>query len=263
MRCNLFTVMQQHTTTIVGGRPAPPVDLIRGASLFLDFDGTLVELAAKPDAVVVEHSLVEVLDDLNEALFGRLAIVTGRSLAEAESLLSPARLALSGSHGAEAAWPDGRRRQADRPTWLDPTISRLEAFSRDRPGVLVEIKPLGAALHYRQAPEAERACLRFAESLAETAHIHVLKGKMVVELRAPGWDKGVAIETFMGDRCMAGSTPIMFGDDVTDEAAFAKASQLGGAGVLVGKDRPTAARYRLDGVPEVRAWLEAALRIAG
>ncbi|WP_303542119.1 trehalose-phosphatase [Sphingomonas natans] len=254
--------MQHETTTLVEGKPAPPVDLIRGASLFLDFDGTLVEIADRPDAVIVDDRLRAVLTALDTALERRLAIVTGRPAAEVERLLGLARLSVSGSHGAEIVWPDGRRREAAPPAWLAPTVSRLEAFSRDRPGVLVEVKPFGVALHYRQAPEAELACQRFAESLTETSDIHLQRGKMVVEFRVPGADKGDAITAFMADRPMIGTRPIVFGDDLTDEAAFAAAKALGGIGVLVGDDRPSEAQYRLAGVPETINWLEAAARVA-
>jgi trehalose 6-phosphate phosphatase len=250
--------MQHETMTIVGGRLAPPVDLIRGASLFLDFDGTLVDIADRPDGVIVEDRLRRALSALDQALPGRLAIVTGRPLDEVADLLGIDGISFGGSHGAEMQWPDGRRLEAVPPAWLSPTISRLETFSRDRAGVLVEAKPFGVALHYRQAPDEERACRRFAESLAETSDIHLLNGKMVVELRVPGIDKGAAIQAFMAEAPMAGTRPIMFGDDVTDEAGFIMAGSLGGTGVLVGEDRPSAARYRLPSVARTLAWLESA-----
>lgn len=253
--------MQQETTSVVA-RPEPSADLIRGKSLFLDFDGTLVEIAERPDAVIVDDRLRRLLTALDKALSGRIAVVTGRPLAQIESLLGVAHLSLSGSHGAESAHPDGSRRSVEPPAWLEPTITRLEAFSRERPGVLVEVKPYGVALHFRQAPEAERACHAFAESLAQTSDIHLLKGKMVVELRLPGVDKGTAIRAFMADTPMAGTLPLVFGDDVTDEAAFVAAAALGGVGVLVGEDRPSAARYRLPDVAATLDWLEAAVEAA-
>ncbi|PZU06855.1 trehalose-phosphatase [Sphingomonas sp.] len=254
--------MQQETTTIVGGRLAPPVDLIRDASLFLDFDGTLVDIADRPEAVIVSDRLLGTLAALESALPGRVAIVTGRPLAQIAALLEIPQLVFSGSHGAEMLWPDGSRRDAQPPAWLAPTRSRLETFGRSRPGVLVETKPFGIALHYRQAPDEERACRSFAENLAEASDIEVLHGKMVVELRMLGADKGAAVATFMNEPPMAGTRPLVFGDDVTDEAAFAMARKLGGAGVLVGADRPSAARYRLEGVTETIDWLAAATEAA-
>lgn len=246
---------------MVGGRLAPSVDLIRNASLFLDFDGTLVEIAARPDAVIVTDRVRAILTSLEAALPGRVAIVTGRPLAQVAGLLDVPALALSGSHGAEMLWPDGLRVDIAPPAWLAPTVSRIADFSEGRTGVLVEEKPFGVAIHYREAPDEERACLRFAESLAFSDDIEMLHGKMVVELRMPGADKGAAISAFMKHAPMAGTIPLVFGDDVTDEAAFAMARTLGGHGVLVGDERPSAARYRLPSVTDTLDWLEAAATV--
>jgi trehalose 6-phosphate phosphatase len=234
----------------------PPIDLLRRASLFLDFDGTLVELAARPDSILVDDRVRGVVRSLEAALNGRLAIVSGRSVSEIRGFLGDTALAISGSHGVELHWADGRRREVGQPAWLPAMIARMEAFGRSQPGVLVEVKPFGVALHYREAPAAEDACNRFAESLASD-DVHIQKGKMMVELRVAG-DKGDAVRTFMADPAMAGTVPIFFGDDLTDEPAFAAAAGLGGAGVLIGAPRESAARYRLDGVPATLAWLEAA-----
>lgn len=246
---------------MVGGRLAPPVDLIRNASLFLDFDGTLVDIAARPDAVIVTDRMRGTLSALEMALPGRVAIVTGRPLAQIASLLDIPNLAMSGSHGAEMLWPDGDRVDIAPPAWLAATTSRIAAFSEERPGVLVEEKPFGVAIHYREAPDEERACLRFAESLAFSDDIEMLHGKMVVELRMPGADKGAAVNAFMKRGPMAGTVPLVFGDDVTDEAAFVMARTLGGSGVLVGEERPSAARYRLRSVADTLDWLEAAATV--
>jgi trehalose 6-phosphate phosphatase len=241
-------------TTTSGG--PPPIDLLRGASLFLDFDGTLVELAARPDSILVDERVRGVVRGLGTVLDGRLAIVSGRSVSQIRGFLEEASLAISGSHGVELHWADGRRREVAPPDWLPAMIERMEAFGRGQPGVVVEVKPFGVALHYRETPAAEDACHRFAESMA-TDEIHIQKGKMMVELRVAG-DKGDAVRTFMRDPAMAGTVPLFIGDDLTDEPAFTAAAELGGAGVLVGDRRDSAARYRLDGVPATLDWLEAA-----
>jgi trehalose 6-phosphate phosphatase len=241
--------------TIARGGP-PPLDLLRGASLFLDFDGTLVELAARPDSIVVDGRVRAVIGVLGDALDGRVAIVSGRSVAQIRGFLGEGPLAVSGSHGVELHWADGRRRDVAAPEWLPAMIERMEAFGQSQPGVVVEVKPFGVALHYREAPDAEDACHLFAESMA-SGETHIQKGKMMVELRVAG-DKGDAVRTFMGDPALTGTSPFFFGDDLTDEPAFAVAAELGGAGVLVGEHRDSAACYRLDGVPETLDWLEAA-----
>jgi trehalose 6-phosphate phosphatase len=236
----------------------PPLELLNGASLFLDFDGTLVELAARPDAVSVDARLRAVLGALGRALDGRLAIVSGRSVAQIRELVGDDAPAISGSHGVEIEWADGRRRAPAPAEWLEPAVARMQAFSEERPGVLVEVKPFGVALHYRQAPDAEEASHELAASLAQGQDVHIQRGKMMVELRVAGADKGDAVRAFMADPAMVGTTPLFFGDDLTDEPAFVAAGELGGAGVLVGAERDSAAHYRLGGVGETLDWLDAA-----
>jgi trehalose 6-phosphate phosphatase len=88
----------------------------------------------------------------------------------------------------------------------------------------------------------------------------VQAGAMVSELRTPGPHKGDALRDVMAETPFNGFTPVMVGDDLTDEAAFAAAADLGGWGILAGRPRPTAALYRLDGVDAVMAWLLEGLR---
>ena len=87
--------------------PPPPAGLLRDASLFLDFDGTLVAIAARPDAVAVEHRLHVLLQKLGDRLGGRLAIVSGRAAANIRILLDDPALVIAGSHGAEILRPGG------------------------------------------------------------------------------------------------------------------------------------------------------------
>ena len=126
------------------------------------------------------------------------------------------------------------------------------------PGVLVEEKPLGVALHYRGAPNAEMVCHAAAKQAALETGMTLQFGKMLVELKPASGDKGSALLRFMKQPPFAGTRPIFIGDDVTDEHGFEAARELDGAGVLVGPDRPTAAIYRLEDVSAVRAWLHSA-----
>jgi trehalose 6-phosphate phosphatase len=241
--------------------PALPVapDLIAAdVSLFLDFDGTLVDLAERPDAVVVEPSLGRLVNALAERLDGRVAVVSGRSASAILSYLGiegSTPFAIAGSHGLELRWTDGRAEAPVRPEGLDEAIAAFEALAATLPGVMVEEKPFGAALHYRQAPDAGPACDALAEHVADNTGFAIQHGKMVVELRALGADKGDAVRRFMAEPPMAGTHPVFLGDDLTDEAGFRAAEELGGWGVLVGGPRATAARYRLAGVNEVHQWL--------
>lgn len=236
----------------------PPPDLLRGASLFLDFDGTLVELAATPDAVRVAEAVPEVLAALARLLDGRIAIVSGRSLAQIGDYLGT-DLAMSGSHGLEVAWTDGRTAAPEAPGWLPDAIEQAEALARRHPGMVVEKKPFGLALHYRGAPGAQEDCRVLAAALAGDDRI-VQAGKMVFEIRPAGADKGEAVRRFMADPAFRAGRPIFVGDDVTDEAGFAAARALGGTAILVGPARATAAAYRLDDVAATLDWLAAAAR---
>jgi trehalose 6-phosphate phosphatase len=235
----------------------PPHSLLEGAALFLDFDGTLVDLVRTPDAVLVDERLTRLLAELSERLDGRLAIISGRPVATLRELLPPA-LALVGSHGMEFVSSDGTIDVPLRPAVFAEIVDRMEQLAAERAGLIVEDKPLGAALHYRQSPEAEAACVELASALAEEHGLHLQPGKMMIEVRTPGGDKGTAIERLMREPDLRGARPLFMGDDVTDEPGFAAAARLGGAGILVGADRPTAARYRIADVAATLAWLEAA-----
>ena len=238
--------------------PEPPISLLTGASLFLDFDGTMVEIAASPSAVTVTDDLLDLLALLHSRLDGRLAIVSGRSATEVEELLSPLQLDIAGSHGLETRTGGGAMRLARRPDILDSVASKLRSLARQHPGVLVEEKPLGVALHYRQAPDAEPACREAIARLADLADLEVQPGKMVLELRPRGSDKGAAVLAMMTGSRFAGTRPIYLGDDLTDEPAFAAAETLGGVGVLVGELRETSASYAIPTVGETLKWLRQA-----
>lgn len=245
----------------IAGQPALPVPdlaLLDNASLFLDFDGTLVEIAAHPRAVRVDDRLRTLLGRLTSKLDGRLAIVSGRPIVQLLEFLGPSSMALAGSHGVELRWPDGSLTAPERPTVLSTVIQELARFQKAYSGVVIERKPFGVAIHYRGEPRAEDASRRVATSLAEAHGLVLQSGKMVFELRIPGVDKGGAVRTLLDSPGMAGTTPVFIGDDDTDEAAFVAATALGGAGILVGPPRSTAAQYRLNDVPATLAWLEAA-----
>ena len=242
--------------------PAPPRDLLRDAALFLDFDGTLVDLAPAPEDVRVDARLAALVARLSARMPQRVAIISGRPAEAILALFEAPGFAVSGSHGLEIHWPDGNREQPERPAALDRIVADMKLFAAQHPGVRVETKPLGAALHYRTCPEHEAASHALARHLAAETGLHLQTGKMMVEVRLPGADKGTALRALMQAPAMAGRRPIFLGDDDTDEPAMAAAAALGGAGILVGEARPTAAAYRLPDVAATLAWLEAAAKSA-
>ncbi len=233
----------------------PPPGLLAAASLFLDFDGTLVDLVDRPDQVNADPDLRALLARLARALPGRIAIVSGRSIAQLDAMLGDAAsgIALAGSHGAESR-VDGEHETAASPAALDAVAARMDAFAATRPGLVVERKSLGVALHHRLAPEHETDALGLARALAAEHGLVLQRGKMMGEVRAGG-DKGRAVTRLAAGAAMAGFPPLVFGDDVTDEAGFAAAVALGGAGVLVGEPRETQAIYALPDVAAIRSWL--------
>lgn len=241
----------------------PPIPTASNVALFLDLDGTLAPLAATPDAVLADPRRTGVLRGLDRALGGRIAIVSGRTLQEIDRIAGGAAHSASGVHGLERRRRDGSLDGAEASRHVADAVAAFEAFAVDHPGVLVEDKAVSAGLHYRQAPTAETAARALAQRISEDTGLDLQPGHMVLELKTPGADKGRAVTAFMTESPFAGSTPIMVGDDLTDEAGFRAATALGGYGVLVGPERQTAARYRLEDVEAVLTWLEAIAEARG
>lgn len=239
----------------------PPLDLLRGAALFLDFDGTLVDIQPRPDAVSVDDRLHRLVATLADRLDGRVAIVSGRSIEQLDALFGGLTLATSGSHGAELRAAGTGGEAPLRPASLDGVAATLQRFADQNPGTEVELKSFGIGLHYRGAPHMRDAADALTRELADAAELWRQEGKMVFEVRVPG-DKGAAIARFLDDAPFAGARPVFLGDDLTDEPGFAAVAERGGAGILVGPPRDTAATYRLNDVGEVLDWLDQAAEAA-
>ena len=222
----------------------------RPVALFLDFDGTLVEIAETPDAILVPDDLVRRLEDLGGRMDGRVALITGRSLSDIGEHLGRGSIRIVGSHGAE----HDDAAVAVSALSSDTTVA-IASLAARWPGLLVETKPHGIAIHYRQEPDAEAAVFSVMDDIAEREGLAVRRGKMVVELGPPQANKGRAVARLLDQPPYAGAIPVFIGDDVTDEDGFAAAAAAGGHGILVGAPRPTAAHYRLPGTREVYNWL--------
>lgn len=241
------------------GSPPPPEPLGGRDSLFLDLDGTLVGIRPRPEDVVAEAELLDLLPRVADRLGGRLAVVSGRAVADVDRILQGRVRCVAGVHGLEWRSEFGGQVQLAAED-LDPGVGEgARGFVETRPGMLVEDKGLGVALHYRNAPQHETAAVEFAERLAARHGLIARRGRMVVEVRSPAADKGRAIARFLAAAPFAGSRPVFVGDDVTDEDGFRLVEDLGGCGVLVGPPRPTAATRRLADEKAVRAWLQGSL----
>lgn len=242
----------------------PPLDLDRTA-LFLDYDGTLVEIAPTPDAALADPELIELLTALERRAGGALALISGRPVASLDGFLAPLRLVTAGLHGLDLRTADGRRLMSEVPhAELDRVRDAFAAFVRGRPGTMVEDKERSVVLHFRQAPAAEADAVALGERLARESGstLRLLHGKMVVELLPAGVDKGRAIAALVDLPPFRGRVPVYVGDDVTDEAGFRVVNDRGGTSVKVGLEGATEARFRLAGNRELREWLRAALRAA-
>lgn len=236
--------------------PAPPV-LADGVALFLDMDGVLAPMAPTPDGVGPVARRTAALRAVETRLAGRVAIVSGRTIVEIDRISDTALTSASGVHGLERRLKDGSiQRQAPDPG-VATALQAFRAFAAERPGVIVEDKGVSAGLHYRQAPDQTAAAKALAQRLQAETGLTLQPGHMVLELKTPGADKGTAVSAFMQDEPFKGAVPIMLGDDLTDEHGFEAAAALGGYGVLVGPERDTSARYRLEDVDAVLTWLEA------
>lgn len=228
-------------------------------ALFLDIDGTLLDLAPTPESVRVPACLPRRLRSLADRLGGALALVSGRTLESIDRLV-PGGLDAAGTHGAEWRFR-GRVLSlgADGPTTLESVARTLQERAQRMPGLRLEPKPKALALHYRLAPGLEAEALTLAEQAAKTlgSAFRLQAGKQVVEI-LPVWaGKGEAIRRFMGRPPYAGRTPVFAGDDLTDEDGFAAVNALGGISIRVGEGDRTQARYRLGSPAEMQAWLHA------
>ncbi len=221
-------------------------------ALFLDFDGTLADLALVPDGVIVEPWLPQALDRLRERLQGALAIVTGRPVSFIDDRMAPHRFDVAGLHGAEMRLAGHYEEEVVDQTPMRATVAWLKTLTEGT-HFIVEDKGLSVALHWRLAPEAEelaKSLMReVQERLGKTFRLQ--EGKFVMEAVPAHAAKGVAIEQLLKLPAYAGRAPVFVGDDVTDEHGFAVVRGLGGYSVQVGGD-VTLAQYKVRNPRAVR-----------
>src|SRR5215471_1094704 len=225
-------------------------------ALFLDFDGTIVTIANRPDDVRLDPETGEALADLNGLLEGALAIVTGREIATVDRFLAPLRLSIAGVHGLMRRDARGHTYAAAVDSGLPTAVERaVSPLLKKHPGLLVERKYGALALHYRDHPELEQASIDAMESVVgELPETEVKRGKMVVEVKAAGGNKGAAIADFLNEKPFAGRLAVFAGDDVTDEDAFVLVNARDGISIKVGPGT-THATFRTSGTAEFLEWL--------
>lgn len=225
--------------------PSPRHDM----ALFLDFDGTLVDIAQAPDAVLVPPDLPVDLRRVRDLLGGALAIVSGRPLSALDKYLGAAGLVFVGEHGAI------RRNPGDRPSletsmWPSEWNVALDLFAAENPSLVVERKLSGVTLHYRLAPEQAEFARGFGERLTAAHPAYaIFPAKMAWEIRHRDIGKAGAVKSLMALPPFAGRIPVFIGDDLADEAAITAVSRMGGHGLHTARafgNRPV----------RVREWLK-------
>ncbi|HTP96539.1 MAG TPA: trehalose-phosphatase [Burkholderiales bacterium] len=225
-------------------------------AFFFDVDGTLLALAEHPAHVRTDDEVRSILRELHRGAGGALALISGRSIDEIDALFAPLRFPAAGQHGMERRDPCGAmQRHVQHSPRLAELRHRLTPIAARHPGVLLEDKGLTLAIHYRRAPRlAGYLGRRLREGLDHAEDLRVQRGKMVLEVKPGGRDKGSAILEFMSEPPFRGRIPVFLGDDVSDEFGFSVVNELGGHSIKVGAGA-TRARWRLSGVGAVRRWL--------
>lgn len=226
----------------------------RDWALFFDIDGTLLDIATSPDAVVVPPTLRDNLAALHRAL-GAVALVSGRSLSTIDALFAPLVLPAAGQHGAERRISQERTVISPLPA-LRALVAPLQQFAAAHPGILIEDKGGSIAIHYRAAPTLAGQVTALADRLAasDTA-LEAMPARMAVDLKPRAVSKGAAIAWFLDRPPFAGRVPVFVGDDTTDESGFAAVNERGGHSVHVGGSRETGARFSLKTSSAVREWV--------
>jgi trehalose 6-phosphate phosphatase len=233
--------------------PAPSLDWC----LFLDVDGTLIELTDTPSQTAADPEIKALLRDLSARLDGAVALVSGRQIETLDQLFAPLRLPSSGLHGIERRTAEGVLQGA---TFIDSKLDEARAaiklFVDSHPGALLEDKRRTVAIHFRMAPQAAVAARELAAGIVEKLgkNYQIQPGDMMLEIKPRGFTKATAIRAFMQEPPFSGRRPVFIGDDLTDQDGFPAVESMGGISIGVG-DR-VQGQYHLDTVAQVRDWLK-------
>lgn len=227
-------------------------------ALFLDVDGTLLDVAATPDDVDVPTDLVRSLQRIEPLLSGALALVSGRTIATLDRLFAPLSLTASGEHGAELRPAPGQPIARATNRLLDPQLkAALQQLVVEHPALLLEEKPASIVIHYRRAPEIGPGVERRLQAILTKADLGlgIFPSKMSWDIRDGTCTKGTALLQIMALGHFSERLPVYIGDDRTDEDGFTEAERMGGIAL------PVAGEYRASRAPAfaspeaVRHWL--------
>lgn len=227
-------------------------------ALFLDFDGTLADLAPAPWLAQLEPGVRETVETLRQQFQGAVAVVSGRQIEDIDAMLGVPGIPAAGIHGAQV-------RLADGVVWVDDAMSKdfdvveaeLRALIGNFEGLLLERKPVSVAVHYRGNPAREPEIHVIAtEAVRPRPHLKCLTGSKVIEILPRGVDKGKAIARLLQTPPFQGRIPVFVGDDVTDEDGLAAVNALGGVSIKIGPGASTA-KFGFEDGARFRAWLKA------
>jgi trehalose 6-phosphate phosphatase len=226
-------------------------------ALFLDLDGTLLEVAATPRCVSVPPELVPLLGRLVAGLEGAVGVISGRRVAEIDRLLAPLKLVAAGVHGSELRTSAHGEVQMAAEPLASGIVEAVNELSRLSPEIRIEPKGSSVAVHYRAAPWAgpaiEAALRRLLDRGPE--HLILCPGRKVFEVVPAHISKGSALERLTQLPAFRLRRPIMIGDDVSDESALEAAVRLGGRGLKVAGEHFPKETAHFAGPAHVRAWL--------
>jgi trehalose 6-phosphate phosphatase len=238
----------------------------RKVAILLDIDGTLLDIAPTPHDVQVPPTLRKTLAKLQERTEGAIALVSGRSLSDIDLIFTPLKLSAVGGHGAEIrVTPDAKANGAKARFLAKDLRTRLSDVAKIAEGIIVEDKGYSVALHYRLAPDKQRAIEDSIDAICgelPAGWVEILPGKAVIEIKKSGFNKGTALRDLMAHAPFAGRQPIFVGDDKTDETAFAVVPEFDGMAISVGRMAPGVAQ-RFEAPSDVRRWLERIARDDG
>jgi trehalose 6-phosphate phosphatase len=232
--------------------PPPALDWC----LFLDVDGTLVELTDTPSQTEAGPEIKSLLREVAERLGGAVALVSGRKIETLDQLFAPLILPAAGLHGVERRKAGGTIQGASFvDSQLDGARAAIKALVEAHPGTLLEDKDRTLAVHFRLAPQLEQLMRQAIIDIAKPlgSNYHIQSGKMLFEIKPRGFSKATAIKAFMQESPFSGRRPVFAGDDLTDQDGFAIVEAQDGISIGVGD--VVRGQYYLENVAAVRGWL--------
>lgn len=241
-------------------------DSLSKHAFFFDLDGTLLDIASAPDKIQLPQQLHDILSHLHWHLDGAFALITGRPVSFVDTIFHSHSFEIAGLHGAQIRNSDGCIRTHKIDDSFREAKRYVEDTLTDYPDIKLEDKEVALALHYRSNPRLQQTAANIINKATSITGDNwtVQHGKMVVELRPAGSDKGSALDHFMAKPAFQSRIPIAFGDDVTDEEMFAAAHRYSGASVKIGASlRNSCAMSLIPSPTALRNWLTEVIAAQG